>query len=77
MSQGGSTLRTQEKGNEVGNLKRVGASARAGAPATGPSETPKGRRQVSSQLLGAARRPKRRSPREEDGWKHPAQVWIA
>jgi hypothetical protein len=33
MSQDQRTLRTSEKGDEVGNLKRVGVAARAATPA--------------------------------------------
>jgi hypothetical protein len=37
-------LRTREQGDEVENLRRVDAPVRAGASASGPSETPESRR---------------------------------
>jgi hypothetical protein len=43
--------RTSEKGNEVENLKRVDALARAKASVTGPSDTPQNRRRAEYRSL--------------------------
>jgi hypothetical protein len=71
-------LRTLERRDEVENLTRVDGTARVDSSTSSPSDTPKGQCDGEpAARLRAVGRPKRRSPWEDGGWKHPSQDWLA